>query len=124
MIGKKQFKWIFMIYFKYYKYFHDTFTCWERSSKIGVPISDICCHEHDTVLLLVELCQNVKILRKIVPKRLSGPGMGLPFSYKIILHKSSAVAEMGDRLAAIDMGRKSWGGAAVPLSVGENWGPI
>jgi len=32
-------------------------------------------------------------------------------------YKSSAVAEMGDRLATIDMGRKV--GAAVPLSVGE-----
>ena len=31
-------------------------------------------------------------------------------------NKSSAVAEMGDRLAAIDMGQKV--GAAVPLSVG------
>jgi len=29
-----------------------------------------------------------------------------------ILNKSSAVAEMGDRLATIDMGEK-WGGAAV-----------
>jgi len=28
------------------------------------------------------------------------------------LHKSPAVAEMGDRLATIDVGRK-WGGAAV-----------
>ena len=33
------------------------------------------------------------------------------------LNKNSAVAEMGDRLATIDMGRKV--GAAVPLSVGE-----
>jgi len=33
------------------------------------------------------------------------------------LYKSSAVAEMGDRLATIDMGRKV--GGAVPLSVGE-----
>jgi len=33
------------------------------------------------------------------------------------LDKSSAVAEMGDRLATIDMGRKV--GAAVPLSVEE-----
>ena len=32
-------------------------------------------------------------------------------------YKSSAVAEMGDRLATIDMGRKVW--AVVPLSVGE-----
>ena len=32
-----------------------------------------------------------------------------------LLYKSSAVAEMGDRLAAIDIGQKS----AVPLSVGE-----
>jgi len=31
---------------------------------------------------------------------------------RIILYKSSAVAEMGDRLATTDMGRK-WGGAAV-----------
>ena len=36
----------------------------------------------------------------------------------IIVNKSSAVAEMGDGLAAIDMGRKvCGGGAAVPLSV-------
>jgi len=35
-------------------------------------------------------------------------------------HKSSAVAEMGDHLATIDMGRKVGGAAvAVPLSVGE-----
>jgi len=33
------------------------------------------------------------------------------------LCKSSAAAEMGDRLATIDMGRKV--GANVPLSVGE-----
>ena len=31
-------------------------------------------------------------------------------------YKSSAIAEMGDRLATIDMGRKV--GAAVPLSLG------
>jgi len=33
-------------------------------------------------------------------------------------NNSSAVAEMGDRLAATDMGRKV-GGAVVPLTVGE-----
>jgi len=33
------------------------------------------------------------------------------------VNKSSAVAEMGDRLATIDMGRKV--GVAVPLSVGD-----
>ena len=39
-------------------------------------------------------------------------------SYSSILNtKSSAVAEMGNRLATIDMGQKV--GAAVPLSVGE-----
>jgi len=32
------------------------------------------------------------------------------------LNKSSAVAEMGDRMVTIDMGRKV--GAAMPLSVG------
>jgi len=37
-----------------------------------------------------------------------------PLAY---LNKSSAVAEMGDRLATIDMSRKE--GAAVPLSRGE-----
>jgi len=37
--------------------------------------------------------------------------------------KSSAVAEMGDRLATIDMGRKVGGGAAVPLSVGRAGSP-
>jgi len=36
-------------------------------------------------------------------------------------NKSSAVAEMGDRLATVDMGRKV--GAAVPLSVGEARSP-
>jgi len=36
---------------------------------------------------------------------------------------ASAVAEMGDRLATIDMGRKE--GAAVPLSrEGRSWVPI
>jgi len=35
-------------------------------------------------------------------------------------YKTSAVAEMGDRLATIDMGRKE--GAAVPLS-GGSWAP-
>jgi len=35
--------------------------------------------------------------------------------------KSSAVAEMGDRLATIDIGRKV--GAAVPLSVGGKLSP-
>ena len=34
----------------------------------------------------------------------------------MLFNKSLAVAEMGDRLATIDMGRKA--GAAVPLSVG------
>jgi len=34
-------------------------------------------------------------------------------------NKSSAVAEMGDRLAVIDMGRK-WGGAAVG-ALGHHW---
>jgi len=38
-------------------------------------------------------------------------------------NKSSAVAEMGDRLATIDMDRKVR--AAVPLSVGDgSWVPI
>jgi len=36
-------------------------------------------------------------------------------------NKSSAVAEMGDGLATIDMGQKV-GGAAVPLSVGGGAG--
>ena len=40
----------------------------------------------------------------------------------LIKYKNSAVAEMGDRLAAIDMGRKV-GGAAVPLSVGGELDP-
>ena len=35
-----------------------------------------------------------------------------------LVDRSSAVAEMGDRLAIIDMGRKVRGWAAVPLSVG------
>ena len=35
--------------------------------------------------------------------------------------KSSAVAEMGDRLATVDMDRK-WGGAAVRLA--PHWVPI
>jgi len=38
------------------------------------------------------------------------------------MYKSSAVAEMGDRLATIDMGRKV-GGGALPLSMGS-WVPI
>jgi len=38
------------------------------------------------------------------------------------LNKSSAVAEMGDRFATVDMGRRV-GGAAVPLSAGESWSP-
>jgi len=37
-------------------------------------------------------------------------------------NKNLAVAEMGDRLATIDIGRKV-GGAAVPLSVGEARSP-
>ena len=40
----------------------------------------------------------------------------LPFLYIAILNKSYAVAEMGDRLATMDMGRKL--GAAVLLSGG------
>jgi len=43
------------------------------------------------------------------------------FTYVTKRNKSSAVAEMGDRLVTIDMARKV--GAAVPLSVGE-LGPI
>jgi len=42
--------------------------------------------------------------------------------YTMEKYKSSAVAEMGDRLATIDLGRKV--GAAVPLSVGVSWVPI
>ena len=38
-------------------------------------------------------------------------------------YKSSAVAEMGNRLATIDMGRKVGVGAAVSLSVGEVGSP-
>ena len=38
------------------------------------------------------------------------------------LNKSSADAEIGDRLATTDMGRK-WGWAAVPLSVGGDGSP-
>ena len=38
------------------------------------------------------------------------------------MNKSSAVAEMGDRLATIDIARKV--GAAVPLSVGEGGSPF
>jgi len=38
-------------------------------------------------------------------------------------YKSSAVAEMGDRLGTIDMGRKVEAGAVVPLSVGGAWSP-
>jgi len=34
------------------------------------------------------------------------------------VHHKRAVAEIGDRVATIDMGRKVWG-AVVPLSVGE-----
>jgi len=34
-----------------------------------------------------------------------------------IVNKSSAVAEMGDRLATVDMGRKV--GAVVPISLGS-----
>ena len=41
---------------------------------------------------------------------------------RLSCNKSSAVAEMGDRLATVDMGRK-WGGAAVPLSVGRAGSP-
>jgi len=37
------------------------------------------------------------------------------------MHKCLAVAEMGDRLATIDMGKKE--GAAVPLS-GGTWVPM
>jgi len=37
------------------------------------------------------------------------------------LYKSSAIAEMGDRLATIGMGKK-WGGATVRL--GPHWVPI
>jgi len=37
------------------------------------------------------------------------------------IHKSSAVAEIGDRLAIIEIGRKL--GAAMPLS-GGSWVPI
>jgi len=40
------------------------------------------------------------------------------FQYEL-MDKSSAVAEMGDRLTTVDESRKVWGGAAVPLSVGE-----
>jgi len=36
----------------------------------------------------------------------------------LLINESSAVAEIGDRLARIDIGRKE-AGAAVPLSVGE-----
>jgi len=43
----------------------------------------------------------------------------------ILTRARSAVGQMGDHLAAIDMGRKVWGGwAAVPLSVGGSWVPI
>ena len=35
------------------------------------------------------------------------------------LNKSSAVTEMGDRLATIDMGRKLMGGCAAPVFGGE-----
>jgi len=42
-------------------------------------------------------------------------------SHKTII-KSSAVAEMGNHLATIDVGRKV--GAAVPLSVRGGWVPI
>ena len=36
----------------------------------------------------------------------------------LLYNKSSVVAEMGDRLATIDMGRREGAGAAVPLSGG------
>jgi len=42
----------------------------------------------------------------------------LLYSFLTFSNKSSAVAEMGFRLATIDMGRKV-GGDALPLSVGE-----
>jgi len=42
---------------------------------------------------------------------------------KRIFYKCSVVAEIGDRLATIDMGRKE-GGAAVPLSGRGSWVPI
>ena len=41
---------------------------------------------------------------------------------KRTVNKSSAVAEMGDRFATIDVGRKV--GAAVHLSGEEGWVPI
>jgi len=41
--------------------------------------------------------------------------------HRAAINKSSAVAEMGDHLAIIDMGRKA--GAAVPFSVGEAGSP-
>jgi len=37
------------------------------------------------------------------------------------LDKSSAVAEIGNRLATIDMGRKMGGGCCVPKSSKTNW---
>jgi len=52
-------------------------------------------------------------------------------------HNSSAVAEMGDRLATVDTGRglygrrlacvrkpRKWGGAAMPFPLGGSWVPI
>ena len=42
-----------------------------------------------------------------------------PVASQISDNKSSAVAEMGDRFATIDKGRKV--GAAVPLSEGGSW---
>jgi len=38
-----------------------------------------------------------------------------------LMNKSSAVAEVGDRLAAIDMGRKE--GCCAPFGGGERWAP-
>jgi len=51
-------------------------------------------------------------------------GRVIDFSLKF-LYKSSAVAEMGDRLATIDMAEK-WGewGAAVPLSMRGDGSPF
>jgi len=44
--------------------------------------------------------------------------IGRPFAYN-----SPAVAEMGDRLATIDMARKVWGGCCAPFG-GGSWVPI
>jgi len=41
----------------------------------------------------------------------------------VTLNKSSAVVEMGDRLATIDMGRKVGGGLLSPFPWGD-WVPI